>query len=70
MIPARIDPVAMIINAAGLNARSRAGLPSFTMESSCHSLWIVSRNKLRARYELIVIDQSDKERPHSFSAIW
>ena len=61
-----MDPVSMILLAAGMKSGGNVGMPSFTMESKCHSLWIITHNNLRVRYDLSVIDASDKDRTRSF----
>ena len=71
-----MDPVLLILQSAGIkpkagnsaaNSGSASPLPPFTMESTCHSLWIVAHHKLHVRYDLSVVDRSDKERTRGFS---
>ncbi len=65
--PAPRDPLARLLQTAQI----RTGPAGLTLRSTCHSLWIVTRDGRRQWYDLAVVDESDAReagpRVHTYS---
>jgi hypothetical protein len=65
--PVQRDPLARLLQTAQI----RSGPSGLTLRSTCHSLWIITRDGRRRWYDLAVMDESDARAPgprvHTFS---
>jgi hypothetical protein len=61
-----LDPVARLLQTAQI----RSGGAGITLDSTCHSLWIVTRNERRQWYDLAVEDRSDPNEPRTWTFSW
>ena len=59
----------LMTKAAGESLKSKGNL-GLTETSSCHSLWVISRNGRRDGYDLFVSDEADAKRPAIWSFSW
>jgi hypothetical protein len=68
--PIEPDPVAALISSAGVDPKGVAALPPFTLQSTCHSLWIISHDSRRTWYDLFIVDTTDRNHPRSLRFAW
>src|SRR5207248_11014284 len=59
----RSDPVRRLLGEAKVDLRTTRGLPPFMAGSTCHSLWIVLKDRHRSWYSFSVLDQGDEKHP-------
>ena len=58
-----------MLKSIGESIKNRGNL-GLVENSSCHSMWIISRTGRRDGYDLFVIDQADQNRPVVWSYSW
>lgn len=64
------DPISRLIQAAGVDTKALDKLPQLTTQSTCHSLWIVSRDSRRVHFNFFILDQTDEDHPRSAAFVW
>jgi hypothetical protein len=64
------NPINRIVAAAGINARSARGVPTFTGVSACYSVWIIADDGRRSSYYFSVRDETEKEHPKTAAMVW
>jgi hypothetical protein len=64
------DPILRLMQAAGVDPKNLTGLPPLTQQSTCHSIWITTRDKRRIRHYLSIYDGTDKDHPRTSAFVW
>ena len=64
------DPILRLVNAAEVDPKNLSALPTMTLQSTCHSIWITTHDQRRASHYLSIFDATDKEHPRTAAFVW